>query len=638
MRALVLASVMVPCAAPRAAEPSNAECLACHGPPGVTDSAGRALAVDGERYAGAAHGILPCTTCHADAATVPHEAAPGRVEVEPCAACHAEAVAAHRGSVHGVPEGVKTPPAASCADCHGDLHTVTPGREPASPVHWTQQAGTCARCHARVPVGEASRIPVVRPVEAYLGSTHARAVQAGRRGAVCADCHGSHAITRSTDPRSSIWPGHVPETCGGCHATIFAAYRTSVHGEALERGVRDAPSCTDCHGEHRILGVGEPASPVFAANLPGETCGRCHARARFSEKYGLAPGQVSAFRDSYHGLALRAGRLSVANCSSCHGVHDIRPSADPRSHVHGANLGETCGKCHPGAGSRFAVGPVHGSATSAGMIAVGWVRAVYLWLIGLVIGGMVVHNALDLARKARFPVPAPLEPAVEQPERMPRALRWQHRLVMATFPTLVYSGFALTYPESWWAAPFLGWEAQWGLRGLLHRAAAIVMTGAVVWHVGHVATSRDRRACLRAMLPSWQDLRVLRGTLAYHFGRRPHPPRSGTFTYAEKAEYWAFMWGTVLMTGTGALLWGENFTLAWLPGWVPQVATAIHFYEAVLATLAIVVWHFYWVIFDPAVYPMDWTWWTGRSPAARARERLPEPSDPPPSEQGGPGA
>jgi hypothetical protein len=81
----------------------------------------------------------------------------------------------------------------------------------------------------------------------------------------------------------------------------------------------------------------------------------------------------------------------------------------------------------------------------------------------------------------------------------------------------------------------------------------------------------------------------------------------------------------VLMTVTGALLWFENFTLRTLPGWVPEVATAIHFYEGVLATLAILVWHFYFVIFDPAVYPMDPAWWTGRSSPRRELERLPDP-------------
>ena len=84
------------------------------------------------------------------------------------------------------------------------------------------------------------------------------------------------------------------------------------------------------------------------------------------------------------------------------------------------------------------------------------------------------------------------------------------------------------------------------------------------------------------------------------------------------------MWGMLLMTATGLLLWFENFALSFLPKWITDVATAIHFYEAVLATLAILVWHFYWVIFDPEVYPMDASWWHGRPPAARARERIAE--------------
>jgi cytochrome b subunit of formate dehydrogenase len=77
----------------------------------------------------------------------------------------------------------------------------------------------------------------------------------------------------------------------------------------------------------------------------------------------------------------------------------------------------------------------------------------------------------------------------------------------------------------------------------------------------------------------------------------------------------------LLMTVTGLLLWFENFTLSFLPKWVIDIATTIHFYEAVLASLAILVWHFYWVIFDPEIYPMDASWWHGRSPAARVHER-----------------
>jgi cytochrome b subunit of formate dehydrogenase len=596
-------------------EPSADDCLGCHQDPVATDAGRTVGAIAGDGYRHSTHGDLGCPTCHEDATEIPHGPLKP-VGLEPCTACHADAVDGFRRSAHAA---LAPANGAACAGCHGDVHAVLAHDEPGAPTYRPKIAIACARCHADRSVIEKYRIPIARPVEAYLQSAHARAVAEGKRGAVCSDCHGAHAIARSSEPWSSIARARVPETCGACHVEVLRAYRASVHGEALARGTEDAPSCTDCHGEHRIFGPAEPASPVFAANLPGETCGRCHGDARLNEKFGL-PATVAAFRDSFHGLALRTGKVTVANCASCHGVHDIRPSSDPRSHVSPANLAATCGKCHPGAGARFAIGPVHATAASVGGRAVAWVRVLYLWLIAVTIGGMVVHNALDLARKARTPLPPVPEPT-EVAERMPRALRWQHGLVMGSFPVLVYSGFALTYPEHWWAAPFLRWEVRFGLRGILHRGAAVVLVVATVWHAVHVLTTPRLRTCLRRLVPRCADLRVLAGTLAYYVGRRAHPPHGGTFGYAEKAEYWAFLWGTVLMTVTGLLLWFENLTLRTLPAWVPEVATAIHFYEAVLATLAIVVWHLYFVIFDPAVYPMDWTWWTGRPPAHRVHER-----------------
>ncbi len=618
-----IAAVATPVVASADDELTAEACLACHGGEGLENAAGRALTVvHADAYEKAPHGALPCTTCHTDVTAIPHEKTPERVGTAPCAVCHSEQVEAYTRSIHGRTKNGNGGAVATCSDCHGDLHAVVPGSEAESPTHWTHLASTCAQCHAKVNLGPGP-IPVVRPFEAYLASVHGRAVKAGRRAAVCSDCHGSHTISRATEPESSIARANVPHTCGTCHTEILAEYSESVHGEALARGVSDVPVCTDCHGEHRILGPSMPASPVFATNVPLQTCGRCHANAQLSEKYDLPNAQVAAFQDSYHGLALRAGRPIVANCSSCHGVHDIRASSDPRSHVNPANLRETCGKCHPGAGASFALGPVHGGTESPGARAAGWIRFAYLWLIALTIGAMFVHNSLDLTRKGRTPLawlPAPPASAAPPPVRMTRALRWQHGLVMATFPVLVYTGFALKYPESWWAAPFLQFEGRWALRGSLHRVAAVLMLVGVGWHLVQIAVDRRLRTGMRHIVPAWRDLRELREMLAYYFGRRPMPPHSGTFNYAEKAEYWAFMWGSTLMAATGFALWFENLTLRWLPGWVPEVATALHFWEAVLATLAIVVWHLYWAIFDPAVYPMDWTWWTGRMPPSRAAE------------------
>ncbi|MCH8947417.1 MAG: hypothetical protein IH789_07280 [Acidobacteria bacterium] len=74
------------------------------------------------------------------------------------------------------------------------------------------------------------------------------------------------------------------------------------------------------------------------------------------------------------------------------------------------------------------------------------------------------------------------------------------------------------------------------------------------------------------------------------------------------------------MGATGLPLWFATLARHWLPGWARDAATAIDFYEAILASLGILAWHFYWVIFDPAVYPMDWSWWSG---SARGRQAFP---------------
>jgi cytochrome b subunit of formate dehydrogenase len=83
------------------------------------------------------------------------------------------------------------------------------------------------------------------------------------------------------------------------------------------------------------------------------------------------------------------------------------------------------------------------------------------------------------------------------------------------------------------------------------------------------------------------------------------------FNFREKLEYLGLIWGTIVMTVTGLILWFKTEWLQFFPLWSWDVARAIHFYEAILATLTIIVWHFYSVVFNPDVYPMSWAWITG---------------------------
>jgi cytochrome b subunit of formate dehydrogenase len=576
--------------------------------------------VDPAAFEKTVHGTagIACTDCHTGAA-VSHEDK-GVAPVD-CASCHQDAVDELATSPHGQPAFTKISGKPACQTCHGPVHQLVSQDQAGSKINVRHLTETCAQCHASPAIARVTGVHLIQPIEAYKKSVHARAVQEGKAAATCADCHGSHGILPASAPDSQVNRRKVPDTCGKCHADIDTAFKASVHGVAVAHGTGEAPVCTDCHGEHRILAVKDPGSPVFASNLPTMTCGRCHGDVRVTEKFALPENVVSSFDDSFHGLSSRAGSKTVANCASCHGVHLILPSSDPRSTVNKANLAKTCGKCHPGAGTRFAIGTVHVSRTEEKNAAVFWIRRIYLWLIWAVIGGMVLHNLLDLRRKVLSPMQRPMIPVAERPVRMSRGFRIAHALMMVSFLVLAYSGFALAWPEAWWATPLGSGENQTALRALVHRVAAVVMLLSLAFHVVHLIVDRRARACIRRMLPTFEDWHELRERMRWYLGLRKDMPHSGPLGYAEKAEYLALIWGLVVMALTGFLLWFENFTLHWFPKWVTDVSTTIHFYEAVLASLAILVWHFYFVLFDPLVYPMDTAWLNGKEAPGRMLER-----------------
>jgi cytochrome b subunit of formate dehydrogenase len=111
--------------------------------------------------------------------------------------------------------------------------------------------------------------------------------------------------------------------------------------------------------------------------------------------------------------------------------------------------------------------------------------------------------------------------------------------------------------------------------------------------------------------------------LLFNCGLSSKKPQFGRFSYIEKSEYWALVWGTAVMALTGFILWFENTFIGLITklGW--DVARLVHFYEAWLATLAIIVWHIYYVIFNPDVYPMNLAWLTGTLSEEEMREEHP---------------
>jgi cytochrome b subunit of formate dehydrogenase len=200
---------------------------------------------------------------------------------------------------------------------------------------------------------------------------------------------------------------------------------------------------------------------------------------------------------------------------------------------------------------------------------------------------------------------------------MSKAQRLQHITLLASFMVLVATGFALKFPDSWFAA-LLGMSEK--VRGVTHRVAAVILIAAGVYHLFYVALSREGRRLFKDFMPVPKDASDVLRTMAYNLGLTSQKPEFARFNYAEKAEYWALVWGLFVMASTGIMLWARVFFGNLLPRWWLDIATAIHLYEAVLATLAIVVWHFYQVFLDPDVYPMNWAWWDGKMSVEHYRE------------------
>jgi cytochrome b subunit of formate dehydrogenase len=550
--------------------------------------------------------------CHKDVKSLAHETAPQKIT---CAQCHADAQEAYTHSTHAIARktGVS---AAGCQDCHGGAHEVVAADNPKSPVSHENIPYTCGRCHGQKFLME-SRGESAQPFISYQDSVHGRATEKGsQKAAVCTDCHGAHEILAANNAKSPIYKFNVPATCGKCHTDVDNTFMQSIHGQAIARGNAQAPVCTDCHGIHSIKSHVDPNSPSAGQNVSRDTCARCHEGVRLSQELGVPGNRVNSYFDSYHGLAAQGGSVVAANCSSCHGVHNILPSSDPHSTINRANLGTTCGKCHQGVTQKFTQTRVHLEdglhPNDIGSIAVKWVRLIYIALILLVIGAMFLHNAIIWRRKA-IDRRKTLNPFMV---RMTTNQRWQHLILVSSFIILVITGFALKFPDTWFAHVF-GMGEKW--RGIIHRVAGVVLMGAGIYHVFYLAAAREGRRLIRDLAPRPKDAFDAWYTMLYYLGLRSEKPQFGRFNYAEKAEYWALVWGTALMGLTGVMLWAKVWVGNTLARWWVDIATAVHFYEAILATLAIVVWHFYQVFLDPDVYPMNWAWWDGKMPLDQYR-------------------
>jgi predicted CXXCH cytochrome family protein len=558
------------------------------------------------------HKNLVCSDCHSNFKQflTDHSKNLKKTQIADCTPCHSEIAKQHRESIHGIAlrEGIDE--AANCWDCHGH-HDVKHVKSESSTVNPKNVATTCAKCHDNPELAKKFDFGVPNPGKRYSSSVHGKLIQSGNtNAATCNTCHGTHDIKNKVQPGSKISTFNIPDLCGQCHKQEAEDYKQSIHWIRAKQGFREAPVCDDCHSEHGINAINSTNQRAMAKKIQEETCMVCHQNPRIAERFGHSGSQAKMYQDSYHGLAVMRGDKDAAMCIDCHSVHKILPQDHPESSVNPANVTATCKKCHPEATPVFSQSYSHETQNKAAAKIENVVSNIYFWMIISVIGGMILHNLLifayEIKKKRNRMLGEITIPRFTKNEVI------QHLLLLISFITLAITGFALKYNQSWWAEMLRTLGLSETVRQYIHRGAAVVMIAVGLYHVIYLIFTARGRDVLVNLIPKWSDVVEARDNILYYLRIKKTKPKFDKYDYTEKAEYWALIWGTIVMGATGFVLWFPTVVGDWAPTWLIKVSELIHFYEAILATLAILVWHWFFVIFHPHEYPMSLTWMDGK--------------------------
>jgi len=405
--------------------------------------------------------------------------------------------------------------------------------------------------------------------------------------------------------------------CTDCHDDATEAWEESIHGAGSQNdeGAKRA-GCVSCHGPLHAMTTSATDKQAMTAR-----CIACH-EFKDDETQSNNPHVADTYRDTIHGKMIALGNEEAAACFDCHGAHEIQAIDDPRSLVHPDNRAETCRACHEGATESFTAAISHRPHT---IDADFWAWATALGFSVLTVGTLMLlffHLALDLFHATRNAL-LNGEPPVHGPETAPIAAddevqrfdghtRAQHVMMILSFVTLAITGWPLKSAAVGASSDIVKALGGQATLALVHRCAGALLMIVSVYHLIYIFLRWRRGKLSPEMIPGPKDLSDLSGNLLYYLGVRRERPKFGKYTYYEKFDYWAIFWGVPVMVGTGLILWFPEIAARILPGDFITLAFIAHSDEALLAVLAIFLWHFYNQHLRPAVFPMSWVWITGR--------------------------
>jgi cytochrome b subunit of formate dehydrogenase len=190
--------------------------------------------------------------------------------------------------------------------------------------------------------------------------------------------------------------------------------------------------------------------------------------------------------------------------------------------------------------------------------------------------------------------------------------RLQHALLMVSTVILLITGFSLLFHDLWIGRWLLWLEGGVTGRGLIHRWAAVVLLCVCGYHLLYILFTERGHTQFMYMRPRLQDVRDLFQIIRVNLGRSPDRPMCDRFDYRQKFQYHAFFLASVSMVLSGLTLWFASEAMAVMPKWAFDVLALLHGRESIVIFLVLFVWHLYDVHLRPEVFPMDWSWITGR--------------------------
>ncbi len=190
-------------------------------------------------------------------------------------------------------------------------------------------------------------------------------------------------------------------------------------------------------------------------------------------------------------------------------------------------------------------------------------------------------------------------------------VRLQHLVLAIGCLILIITGLPIKFHEAKWAEIYFKLTGGIQASRILHRIGASLLIIVAIWHTIYLFTKEGKKE-FKELLPRKKDFLDFFQNIKYFLGLTKERPKFGRYSYIEKFDYWAVYWGMVIMIVSGTLMWLHNFFLGIIPKFILDIAREAHSDEALLATLAIIIWHWYNAHFNPDVFPFNPTIFTGK--------------------------